>query len=89
MKKYVSISSLLILFCLLFISSCSKSTEPEIIRGSYTPLNVGDMRQIISLQDSSSLLMEVIGTTKRAGGREVFVCIQNMELMKVTLIIIL
>jgi hypothetical protein len=65
---------ILISFALIsiYLSSCSKSTEPSIeIQNNYVPLNIGDQRQIIRRCDSSTILDRVIYETKRQDGKKV------------------
>jgi len=68
---------LLFLSFSVYFLGCSKSSEPENIQGNYTPLNVGDVRQLVFLSDSSTILMTIVGKTKREDGQEVFVCWNN------------
>lgn len=53
--------------------SCSNSFEPEESR-AYMQLNVGDLRQIILAQDSSTILMKITGTGKRTDGLKIYFC---------------
>ena len=53
----------LLLLSILLIVGCSKnSTEPNKNINNYTPLNLGDIRQIINLQDSSITYYEIVDT---------------------------
>lgn len=54
--------------------TCSDSTSPTTVsNNAYMVLNVGDERQVIYTQDSSTILMKIIGTTKRSDGLDVFI----------------
>ncbi len=39
----------------------------------YTPINIGDVRQIVNLADSSTILMNIVGTRKRSDSVDVFI----------------
>lgn len=52
---------------------CSGNPLSSEITTSYTPLNVGDVRQLIFRGDSSTTLMSVVGKTNRSDGTEVFI----------------
>ena len=54
-------------------AGCSKPTEaPDNPLGSYVPLNVGDIAQTVSVDDSSTVLTRVLRTVKRSDSLEVF-----------------
>ena len=58
-----------LLSCDSFMSGTSSN---QFYNKSYMPLNVGDVRQIISVMDSSTLLWTVTGKTLRRDGVSVF-----------------
>ncbi|MEJ2536657.1 MAG: hypothetical protein P8048_06350 [Calditrichia bacterium] len=64
------------LFIFLIFLSCQNfmggMTGDKNDNQSYMPLNVGDVRQIIMLEDSSTLLMSIVGTVRRSDGRVVY-----------------
>jgi hypothetical protein len=62
-----------LLLLMMVIWNCIGNPVSSDINISYTPLNVGDVRQLISHADSSTILFSVIGKTKRMDGTEVFV----------------
>lgn len=60
---------LIFLSCQSFMGGMTGDQNDE---QSYMPLNVGDMRQIIMVEDSSTLLMSIVGTDYRSDGRLVY-----------------
>jgi hypothetical protein len=72
MKTRIGI--LILIVTVLTFCGCKKnSTEPlPVTTTTYTPLNTGDVRQLVYLADSSTTLMKVVGTLKRKDGVEVF-----------------
>jgi hypothetical protein len=69
--KFLEIFFLLIL--MLIIWKCVGNPLSSDINMSFTPLNVGDVRQIIYYADSSTTLFSIVGKTRRSDGTEVFV----------------
>lgn len=65
-----------IFFLLLPVSimwTCAGNPLSSEITTSYTPLNVGDVRQLIFREDSSTTLFSIVGKTLRRDGTEVFI----------------
>jgi hypothetical protein len=65
-----------IFFCTAILVLCfchnSKVTDvPE--EFSYTPLHIGDIRQVVNIADSSTILYSIVGSTFRTDGQEVFI----------------
>jgi len=58
----------------LFIFSCGDDPVSSSYDDSYTPLTIGDVTQLIFLSDSSTILLEIIGTTQRTDGLSVCIC---------------
>ena len=66
-------STNILFFFIIILSGCSKPTEPiQIPQASFTPLNIGDIKQYINVVDSSTLLVQVVDTLKRTDGLKVF-----------------
>jgi hypothetical protein len=55
------------------IFSCNPPSKPDETLFQYVQRNVGDIRQGIYSNDSSTWLIEVVGKTNRKDGREVFI----------------
>lgn len=72
MQKHKMSFKLLIL-SISFLLSCDFTTKPNIEFVPYTQRNVGEVKQIIFSDDSSTWLIEVIGKTKRKDGQEVYI----------------
>jgi hypothetical protein len=72
MKTKIEI--LILAITVLSFYGCKRnSTEPlPVTNTTYTPLNTGDVRQLVYLTDSSTTLMKIVGTLKRRDGAEVF-----------------
>jgi hypothetical protein len=65
---------ILFLDLLLLVIHCDKDspTNPSADHDSYTPLHSGDVTQLISVRDSSTVLLEIGGQVKRSDGLTVF-----------------
>ncbi|HQF43847.1 MAG TPA: hypothetical protein PK073_13140 [Ignavibacteriaceae bacterium] len=66
------ILSVLIFSIYNLLISCSESVEPTKSALSYVPITVGDERQIVFTEDSSTIFYEVTGTVNRSDGMEVY-----------------
>jgi hypothetical protein len=77
MKTRIEI--LILVITVLSFCGCKKnSTEPlPGTNSTYMSMNIGDVRQLVFLTDSSTILMKVVGTTKRTDGLDVFVVEQT------------
>jgi len=66
--------TIILIITIFAISGCKKnSVEPlPSTNKNYIPINIGDVRQIVSLADSSTILMKVVGTRKRSDSTKVF-----------------
>ena len=80
MKTRIEI--LILVIAVLSFCGCKKnSTEPlPVTNSTYIPMNIGDVRQLVFLADSSTILIKVVGTTKRTDGLDVFVVEQTYGL---------
>ena len=58
----------------LLVIHCDKdsATNPSADHDSYTPLHSGDVTQLISVRDSSTVLLEIGGQVKRLLTRDEF-----------------
>jgi len=58
----------------VLLCACSKSSvSSEAAASSYMLLNVGDVRQLVYQNDSSTVRWNIVGTTKRKDGTDVFI----------------
>ena len=64
---------LLLLFLIIVLWKCVGNPLSSDVNMSYTPLNVGDVRQLVYYADSSTTLFSIIGKTKRSDGIDVFI----------------
>ena len=64
---------ILLLFLIMVIWKCVGNPLSSEISTSHSPLNVGDVRQLIFRGDSSTTLMSVVGKANRSDGTEVFI----------------
>lgn len=62
-----------LLLSMLFVWNCPGNPLSIEMTTSYTPLDVGDIRQLVFHGDSSTTLMSVVGKTNRSDGTEVFI----------------
>ena len=62
----------LAIFLILCLTGCQSSTGPSSSAVDYSPLNVGDMLQLVSSADSSTQFFTVLGNKKRQDGTIVF-----------------
>jgi hypothetical protein len=54
--------------------NCKRNpTIPSMENVNYVPMHVGDIRQLVDPADSSTYLLQFIGTRKRSDGQEMFV----------------
>ena len=70
----MKIQTIILLFPLLFIINCKKDSSSPVKEDpvSYTPQHIGDVRQIVSHYDSSTVLWTTMDTVRRSDGMKVF-----------------
>jgi|GEM_PF-2108285 len=61
-----------LIFIIFIFIHCGQSPVTSTYDLSYTPLNVGDITQLIFVRDSSTILLEITGTKKRADHTTVY-----------------
>ena len=53
--------------------SCISPSKPALSDKPYSQLDVGNVTQFVDSNDSSTFLVEIVGTTHRKDGQEVFI----------------
>jgi len=68
----------LTIFLILCLAGCQSFTGPSSSTGDYSPLNVGDMLQLVNSADSSTQFFTVLGNVKRQDGTIVFAIVRKI-----------
>ncbi|MGA3288145.1 MAG: hypothetical protein ABSD46_12045 [Bacteroidota bacterium] len=66
------ITSIIMTFVFAFLPGCKDSTSPSLPQGNYSPLNIGDQLQLVTIADSATQFFTVLGNIRRQDGTAVF-----------------